>query len=65
MSLVWILLAVVSQFVVMAIFFKDSSPALIRTEPRGPNKKKNLTKLVVIKTCQSYLFQMTCSADQP
>ena len=44
MSLVWILLAVVSQFVVMAIFFKDSSAALIRTEPRGPNKKKKSNK---------------------
>ena len=43
---------------------KDSSPALIRTEPRGPTKKKK-TKLVAIKTCRPYLFQMTCSADQP
>ena len=27
-------------------------------------KRKNRTKLVVIKTCRPYLFQMTCSADR-
>ena len=45
---------------------KHSSPVLIRTEPRGHDeKKKNLAKLVGIKTCESYLFQMTCSVDRP
>ena len=27
-------------------------------------KRKNITKLVVIKTCRPYLFQMTCSAER-
>ena len=28
-------------------------------------KRKYLTKLVAIKTCRPYLFQMNCSADRP
>ena len=48
-----------------SLFMKHSSPALIRTEPRDHAEKKNLTKLVAMETCRPYLFQMTCSADQP
>ena len=47
------------------LLMKHSSPALIRTEPRSHAEKKNLTKLVAIKICRPYLFQMTCSADRP
>ena len=42
MSKRWILFAVVAQLVVMAIYMKHSSPALIRTEPRDHAEKKNL-----------------------
>ena len=66
MSWLWILLSVVSQLVVISgsRFMKHTSPALIRTEPRGHAGKRNLTKLVAIKTCQPYLLQMTCCADR-
>ena len=40
MSWLWILLAVVSQLVVMTLFMKHSSPALIQTEERGHDEKK-------------------------
>ena len=64
MSLLRILLAIVGQLVVMTLFMKHSSPALIRTEPRGHAEKKNLTKLVAMETCRPYLIQMTWSADR-
>ena len=41
MSKLWILLSVVAQLFLMALFFmKHSSPALIRTEPQGHDEKK-------------------------
>ena len=47
------------------LFMKYSSPALIQTEQRGHDQKKIYQNLLQIKTCRPYLFQMTCSADRP
>ena len=66
LSQVWILLSVVVQLVVMAIF-SGSTPVQLCSElsHKVMLNRKNLAKLVAIKTCQPCLFQMTCSANRP